>query len=164
MSKSGLYPVPLLKYFPQEYVRTPRLVQFSEAWDKLFTELACETIAIKYFRTPERCPSQFLFLLADKFGVNFLSSDTDRLKRIKIRDAIATHKKKDRFDADIKLKIDAITGLSASLIDASFAEDMVWDESSDDNDNMIWLEDIAAVLPGSGDYGAGNYGSDNYGE
>ena len=109
--------LPFEKYIPK--VLQENLDNYGQAFidyvDNLFTLVKKETTDLKYFYTVELIPDIFLDTIGNQFAAGILSSDTEKQKRIKILNAIAGHKKRSLWEDDIKIRIDSITGLNASL-------------------------------------------------
>ena len=109
--------LPFEKYIPK--VLQENLDNYGQAFidyvDNLFTLVKKETTDLKYFYTVELIPDVFLDTIGSQFAAGILSSDTEKQKRIKILNAIAGHKKRSLWEDDIKIRIDSITGLDASL-------------------------------------------------
>jgi len=109
--------LPFEKYIPK--VLQENLDNYGQAFidyvDNLFTLVKKETTDLKYFYTVELIPDVFLDTIGNQFAAGILSSDTEKQKRIKILNAIAGHKKRSLWEDDIKIRIDSITGLDASL-------------------------------------------------
>jgi len=74
-----------------------------------------ELLIINYWNDPVICPDVQLDDLGFLLAAEILSSDTPRQKRVKIWNAIQGHRKRSLWEEDIKIRIDAVTGLNAVL-------------------------------------------------
>lgn len=93
--------------------------------------------------TPDRCPPQFLENeLGFELRVRFRDDDNDAQKRKRINSAVVNHKKSGRFNEDVKIRIDLITGLSSSIFNAVPGADLdgwVWvGDTGDDSRAELW--------------------------
>jgi hypothetical protein len=111
-------PTPFLEYIPRVYQRNPdaATLALSTLMDALMAEWKAEALSFVEIRDAVRCPAGML----DEFGAMIAASvkegDSENTKRIKIANAIMTHKKRGQWEYDAKIRIDAITGDSASLV------------------------------------------------
>lgn len=83
--------------------------------DTDYEALEEEILEMYWFKLPERCPAIFLNELGNMLNANIKFGDTERQKRRKIKNAIATHKIRGSWTNDVKIRIDNITGYSAAL-------------------------------------------------
>ena len=138
--KSGLFATPLEKYLPKAHVPLDAgFSALSRVWNDLYALQFSEILALETFRHAERVPSSLLDELGYKYAADFQGDDTDAQKRIKVFNAIKSHKKRGLWEDNIKLIIDAITGLSSSIAVFTNQNDMVWvGNQSDTTPHMTW--------------------------
>ncbi len=137
-----MLPVPFEKYIPQ----TLRDQLSDDAGgqalvnrvDTSLRELREDTLRIEWLRNPEQCPSKYLNLLAEKYAITVYPADSDRVKRIKIKNAIKTHRNHGLFEPVVKPLIDTITGLDSFIYKtpSDIDEDEIFLGDGDDEDKM----------------------------
>lgn len=126
-----MLPLPLQDHIPESLKEAlandpsgQALVTFLDA---LLAELKTETQMLEWLRDPERCPPQFLAPLSEKFGADIRAVDLDDTKRRKIKSAIRRLRNRGEWARDVKLRIDAITGMDSFL----------YTTNKDDDDIML---------------------------
>jgi len=88
-----------------------------------------ELMELYFAKMPERVSSDLLNELGYFLGAGFLPYDSEVTKRLKIKNAIATHKKRGLWTQNVKIKIDTITGYSSAIIYVpSTTEDWIEDD------------------------------------
>jgi hypothetical protein len=122
-----MIPIPSINYIPK--IMRDNIDQSGTALcNKLDTHLEAllvDIINLGYLLAPDRCPDAAL----DEFGyflnAGILGTDTAQQKRQKIYGAIAGHKKRSLFAADIKPKIDIVAGGDSVLVINRFGDDFI---------------------------------------
>lgn len=114
-----MLPIPFDKYIPQtlrdqlpDDAGGQALVTKS---NESLQNLRNDTIEIEWLRNPEQCPSKYLSMLAEKFAVTLQPLDSDRVKRIKIKNAIKSHRNHGLFAEVVKPLIDGVTALDSFI-------------------------------------------------
>lgn len=118
-------PIPSINYFPKVFTEknADSTLALTNKLDIHINEWLQGVLNLRYLCDIDRCPSQFLDRLGYMVNANLFQQDSDTTKRQKIYNAIPSHKISGSFNNDIKLAIDAITGLSALIYRSSEADD-----------------------------------------
>jgi hypothetical protein len=83
--------------------------------DYIFETIEDETINLQDLHDIDKCPDKYLNYLGYTFAADLQDNDTSLQKRIKILNAIETHKKRFTWTDDYKQKIYLITGVYPDL-------------------------------------------------
>lgn len=119
---SGLLPIPFEQYIPKGFKRDAKVLAFADHVDSVLTEILTETKNLNQMYDPVVTKEVLLDLLGEYIAAGIKNNDSEALKRSKIYNAVATHKKRGTFNDDMKIKIDAIAG-GDSQIFRSFEQD-----------------------------------------
>lgn len=113
-----MLPIPFSKYVPTFLADNSddSMTSMMSKAESNVLAWADEIIEISYLLSPDRCPEPYLEELAYFVGADIYSEDTERAKRIKIVNAIATHSLRSTWIGHIKIIIDAITGLNSAIV------------------------------------------------
>lgn len=109
--------------------------------DKLneyITDWKAEIVLLQYINNPVLCPVIMLDDLGYQLAAGILPSDTERQKRVKIWNAIISHKKRSLWEDNVKIVIDEITGLSANLWVATGGDDSIFVGDSTTPSSFYW--------------------------
>lgn len=107
--------------------------------------------SIQNINTIEETRSEHLSELGFLLAAGINPGDSDKVQRTKILNAIATHKKRVLWLDDIKIRIDALTGLNSDIVTELIEDpyDWIWyDHGTDSPPNGIWGDDTDSMLWG----------------
>jgi len=137
-------PIPTVKAIPIINQENPDAgwVALTNKLDTILEYLSGDARGLKDLTSIEKCPAALVDDMGNKLAAGIVAGDTDRVKRQKIYTAIEGHKARGRWTADVKPKIDFITGASASLY-----------VMVDDDDEIICGDGITETLYGSDYWG-----------
>lgn len=117
-----MLPVPAKDFTPKIFKDSPDLLALQAKLDKWNGIWKQDILNFLNFFNPVKAPSVILDELGYLLAAGIKAGDTDDTKRKKIARAITTHKKLGEWQDDIKIRIDAITGLNTLLFDESLAD------------------------------------------
>lgn len=150
--KIGIYKDFILD-FPEEFRENQDFQTLAGIMNSLDQEMLDSIWDMKTFWDNELASAAFLNYIGYGFGAQIDVGDSDRTKRIKLRDAVKWHRQKGREDM-AKYWIELVTGVEPNFLSAEddFGFFMVW-ESQDNllpfpNDFMRWESDNAYVEGG----------------
>lgn len=111
-----MLPIPFINYIPDQYDKTdPRCILLASLVDAFLTDVKNGVIGVGNMSRYDKANALFLQALNDWFYAKIKSSDSDYAKRAKIGTAISRNRQNGVFNGDVKIIIDAITGLSSSI-------------------------------------------------
>lgn len=110
-----MLPYPFEKYIPKIFTRTADLLALAAKVDKWLVQWKKDVLGFETFADPVRAPAVILDETGYHLAAGIKGFDDDDTKRKKIANAISTHRKLGRWTVDIKIRIDAITGLNTLL-------------------------------------------------
>jgi hypothetical protein len=113
-----LLPYPSSKYLPKLMVdnQDEGIIALCEKMDSDLLAFRDLIIGLFYIKDPARMPSTLLSVMADMIGVTFYRYDTEQTKRAKLYAAVASHKLRGLWEAQVKIIFDSIAGYDAQLI------------------------------------------------
>lgn len=114
-----MLPIPSIDYIPKIYRDESNsvVIAFTTILDNLLEEIRTELINYTRLYDISSVDSSYLDVLGDMFNAGFIPSDTETIKRRKLRDAIETHKYASTWEFDIREKVNDIAGGNAVIID-----------------------------------------------
>lgn len=123
-----MVPYPIDKHIPKilkEYMTTKGQAFVDKHNEYLLAWI--EELKEMYFlnKLPERVPVQFLSELSALLNAGVLQTDSETTKRKKLYYAISTHKKRGTWEDDAKIRMDNITGYSASIFTVQNSDDSI---------------------------------------
>jgi hypothetical protein len=143
----NLLPLPFLEQIPRWLQEQGGAASLADKSDETIASIFAETIGLETLRDPGRAPSVTLDELGYMLGANVLPYDSDATKRSKIAMAVSGHKNRGLWLLDAKIKIDTITGFSATVYTV-WATSVGWLIRGDG----IEIENEMATLGGDGIY------------
>lgn len=123
-----MLPIPFIDFIPKlmrEHISDSGQA-FTDEMDSIMTDLKNDILNLQRNRRIAQIPNLFLDELGFLLEAGLTNSDSAQTKREKLKDAVPAHKRRGRFDADVKPKIDAITGLSSDIISSIDSGDWIW--------------------------------------
>lgn len=121
-----MIPIPFVNYIPQFFNRDAKLLALSNKTDAHLNEWRNEVLSLNTIIDPARMPSLLLEDMGQLLNAGIVNSDSDRVKRQKIWNAIQSHRNRGTWRQDVKARIDAFVGGDASL----FGQDLTIDDDS----------------------------------
>ena len=128
----GISPTPAKNFLPDIYEDSTAKTALTDKIDSDQNSLKQEIRLLQWIVDIDRCPGEFLPELGYKLGVTLLATETDREKRVKLFNAIESHKRRFTGKYDIFARIDAITGLSVSVFKYSEGDFILGGDGLDD--------------------------------
>ena len=110
-----MLPRPFVNYIPTFLNRNDTLLALANKIDEHLDEWQQDVLDLNTIIDPARMPVSILDDVGQYLTAGILSSDSERVKREKIWNAIQSHQLRGTFQFDIKPTIDTITGLDASI-------------------------------------------------
>lgn len=117
-----LFPRPFIKYIPKLFQKDEKAIALADFIDGEIDEWEDDVKAVLRTFRPDQTGSYNLEDLGQFFQAGMKESDSETIKRRKLRDAVKSHKNRNTFqggtfgdittEGDVKPKIDNITGLS----------------------------------------------------
>jgi hypothetical protein len=108
----SLLPIPLIKFFPKIFKNDDKAINLASKIETNLLTWKNDIIELNRFFRPDEVMERFLTELNFYLEAGMLNQDTELIKRKKARDAISQHKIRGTWQADAKIRIDNITGLS----------------------------------------------------
>ena len=115
---TGFLPLSLLDYIPRGLKSQVSLSRDAMAtkMDSHLSEWIEEITFLPTLLNPFKTESKFLKELEYYLSpINWNDSDTTAVKRAKLANAVAGQKKKDSFENDVRIRVDAITGYTSDI-------------------------------------------------
>lgn len=126
----SLMPYPFSEYIPKllkdKLSSSAGGTAFVNKMDEYMLAWQAETINVAFLKTVDRCPTNFLDEMNAYLEADFKPFDSERVKRQKIYNAVQGHKLRSLWDDDVKIRIDNITGESASLYELPGSDDYIF--------------------------------------
>jgi hypothetical protein len=122
----GLLPIPFEQYIPAGFKRDAKLIAYADEMDKILNEILTETKQLNNIFDPATTKAIALDLLGGFLNGGIKNNDSETLKRQKVSTAVATHKVRGTFKADVKIKIDNIAGGDSVIFRASDQDDFIF--------------------------------------
>jgi len=118
-----MLPIPAINYIPRMFKDYPddAIVALTDKMDTHIEEWRDEITAMPRLYLPDMCPEPYIEELGYMVGANIYEQDTEREKRIKIVNAIDTHRLRGTWEDHAKIIIDEITGGLDSRLKADSA-------------------------------------------
>jgi len=116
------------------------LVTYMDAFQEEFYDYIRE---MYFFKDPLRCPTLLLDELGYWLAAGLNQTDSEATKREKIYYAVMNHKKRGTWEDDVKIRIDAITGYSATIFPSGDNDDaiLLGQEATDPDYYWMTLQD-----------------------
>jgi phage tail-like protein len=142
-----MLPIPSINYIPKIYrdANQSEMIALTNKIDDYVEYLFSDAMGLTDLLDPDKCPSNFLNNLGDYINAGILNSDSETTKRIKIYEAVATHKKRGSWVNHVKIIIDAITGYDARIFRGTDFDDWILC-----GDGVIEAGSSFAILGGDG--------------
>ncbi len=158
-----MFPIPAIRFFPKLFKDDVKAQKLATLLDTEMTNVKSDILGMKRFYRPMECPVWALAELDFLLGSIVLPGDSEKTKRIKIKNATVTYSIRGSWADDVKIIIDAITGYDALQWAIIGGDDWIfWDASFDSSyyyavmgcDGVDLNEGIALI--GAGSEVAGN--------
>ncbi len=120
-----MLPTPFVKFIPKIFQKDTKAIAMA---DKIDTHLALwkrDILSIEQFRTADECPASVLNELGYLLNAGIQNEDSETVRRSKIYNAILNHKNRGTWDDDVKLRIQAITGIEPELFNQVDNDDWI---------------------------------------
>ena len=126
-----MLPIPSQKKFPKLFQDKANagMTALALKLDALQEEIKEDVLGMLYFNQPDRIPGKYLVLLGELLSAGIKGTDDERTKRKKIATAVSRLKLYGTFEFDVKIRVEAITGI----------EPLLYDITTTDNDDWIWF-------------------------
>ena len=111
-----MLPLPLINYFPKIFQDQPEAQHLAAVIESFIKTWGSDILNLRRLNRAGETPSYFLPELGYYLNAGLLNTDSEQIKRKKIVNAIRTHKVRGIWFNDAKIRIDNITGFSASII------------------------------------------------
>jgi hypothetical protein len=121
-----MFPTPSEKYFPAFFKRDAKLIALTDLLDRYTGYWKADLLGYETMRDPFRCPSNLLDELGYWINAGIQPFDADYAKRVKIANAVKSHKKRGSFIYDAKSKIDLIAGGNSVIIHTTGLDDFIF--------------------------------------
>ena len=116
-----MLPIPFISFIPKLFQKDGKAISLGSFMDTFLSERRAEVLKLRRAYRYDEVDSYFLPEIAFLLGITFRNSDSDVIKRKKIKNALPSF----RYDGcwnlgpySIKLQLDGITGYSAVLMTA----------------------------------------------
>ncbi len=120
-----MLPIPFLKYIPKLFRGDAVMQSLATKVDTNLNAWKKDVIDINRLQRVDEAPSAFVVQLGYLLNANIQPFDSDLQRRKKTRDAISTHKIRGTWIADVKIRIDNITGLDAVIFRSFDGDDWI---------------------------------------
>lgn len=136
-----MLPLPIENYIPKLLTDNidDRGQAFIDKINSLIINILDDIMEMQYFKLPERCPSVFIDELGYLLNAGIINTDTDRIKRNKIKNAVRSHRNRGLWQDDAKLRIDNITGYSAKIFRSIDSDDSILMAKQAADPDRYWM-------------------------
>jgi hypothetical protein len=110
-----MLPIPFIKYIPKLFQQDQKAITMATKIDTHLAEWKIDVLNLRRFIRPDEAPAAMLDELGYELNAGIKTNDTVATKRKKIYNAVQSHKFKNTWPYDVKLRIEAITGQTATL-------------------------------------------------
>ena len=112
-----MIPIPSIDFLPKVFKdnTTTAWTQFTDEIDDQLQLILDDILGMQTFFIPDEVPARYLPYLGYFLNAGLLDQDTERTKRQKIYEAVATHKIRGSWKFQIKPILDAITGYNSKI-------------------------------------------------
>lgn len=142
-----MLPLPSKDYIPKIYrdAEQNEMNAFCQKLDSIIESIFDDVLNLTTLFDVVKCPAIFLDQLGCMLNAGLLQNDSEQTKRVKIKSAIESHKKRGSWKYHAKLIIDSITGYSAVIFRGFDSDD--WIQCGD---GILEVGTDWAVLGGDG--------------
>lgn len=119
-------PIPFIDYIPAGFTRDTKLIAFADEVDKVLNAILDETKELDNLFDPARTKAVVLDALGEYINAGVNDNDSEGIKRLKIYQAVASHKVRGTFIYDVKPKIDNIAGGDSVIFRAIDEDDFIF--------------------------------------
>jgi phage tail-like protein len=117
-----MIPESIETYIPRFYKRDTKLLAFINKFDSIIADLKNDTLGLNDLIDPMKIPANLIIELGTLLNAGIKDQDSETERRIKVANAVSSHKRRGSFSLDAKPKIDLICG-GDSQIFRSFDKD-----------------------------------------
>lgn len=113
------------QYIYRFYKRDAKLLAFTSKLDSIIADLASDTLGLNDLIDPMKIPADLISELGTLLNAGIQAQDSETDRRIKVLDAVPSHKRRGSFNLDAKPKIDLICGGNSQIIRSFDLDDWI---------------------------------------
>jgi len=133
-----MLPIPFSKFIPSFFNRDNKLTAMSDKIDSNLSEWKNDILNLNNIIDPAIIDSVLLDDIGSYLNASILNTDSNRIKREKVSEAIKGHKNRGLWEDDAKPKIDSIAGGDSKIFRSTDSSDWILFGGESTEVNNYW--------------------------